>query len=202
MTPVKEYRGVPAVLMVAASVMLLISLNALDRATEAVAAVPEPAGFEFCTVAMFAPSGLDYYQVRMSTVGNAPGLSGVEAVGIVQYAKSLYAVALSKDGHYVYELRVEVDGLRQRPNTEHVVWVMPPDLEPVQRIGSLDADGTASGTVSFNKFIVIVTREAADTAAQEKWTGPIILRGMSRSGYMHTMAGHGPFGQEPCQNLW
>ena len=30
------------------------------------------------------------------------------------------------------------------------------------------------------------------------WTGPIVIRGMSRSGMMHTMAGHGPFEEENC----
>jgi len=30
------------------------------------------------------------------------------------------------------------------------------------------------------------------------WTGPVVMRGMSRSGLMHTMAGHGAFEQENC----
>lgn len=41
---------------------------------------------------------------------------------------------------------------------------------------------------------------ALDTgsAGPDMWSGPVVLRGMSRSGMMHTMAGHGPFEQENC----
>ena len=44
--------------------------------------------------------------------------------------------------------------------------------------------------------------DAVGVAAGEEpgamWTGPVVSRGMSRSGLMHTMAGHGPFETEPC----
>ena len=54
-----------------------------------------------------------------------------------------------------------------------------------------------TGQVAWNKFLGVITREPAD-ATPETWQGPIIMRGMSRSGRMHTMAGHGPFEAEPC----
>ncbi|HZD06335.1 MAG TPA: hypothetical protein VE173_15600, partial [Longimicrobiales bacterium] len=54
------------------------------------------------------------------------------------------------------------------------------------------------GRSSWNKFLVVVTLEPTDGSDASTWSGPIVLRGMSRSGAMHTMAGHGPFQQEKC----
>jgi len=59
-------------------------------------------------------------------------------------------------------------------------------------------DLQASGSVSWNKFIVVVTLESSDDPDQTMWTGPIVFRGASRSGMMHTMVGHGPLQQENC----
>ncbi len=44
----------------------------------------------------------------------------------------------------------------------------------------------------------MITLEAVDDPAAETWSGPVALRGMSRSGMMHTMVGHGAFQQENC----
>ena len=52
--------------------------------------------------------------------------------------------------------------------------------------------------MSWNKFIVLITLESSDDPAQRMWAGPIVFRGMSRSGMMHTMVGHGPLVQENC----
>ena len=46
--------------------------------------------------------------------------------------------------------------------------------------------------------IVVITLEAADDPAATRWSGPIVFRGMSRSGMMHTMVGHGALQQENC----
>ncbi|MGD2070011.1 MAG: hypothetical protein PVI57_15165, partial [Gemmatimonadota bacterium] len=54
------------------------------------------------------------------------------------------------------------------------------------------------GRVEWNKFLVVITLETVDDPSADAWSGPIALRGMSRSGKMHTMAGHGPFQQENC----
>ena len=61
----------------------------------------------------------------------------------------------------------------------------------------LDADTTTSGRVDWNKFLVLVTLEPS-TEVTNRWLGPVVMRGMSRSGMMHTLAGHGPYENEPC----
>ena len=61
----------------------------------------------------------------------------------------------------------------------------------------LDDTHRIQGEAGWNKFLVVVSLEE-EPEAVERWSGPIVLRGMSRSGMMHTMAGHGPFASEPC----
>jgi hypothetical protein len=65
-------------------------------------------------------------------------------------------------------------------------------------LGTLDENFQVAGTASWNKFLVVITLEAVDDPVAKRWSGPIAFRGMSRSGMMHTMAGHGPFEQENC----
>jgi hypothetical protein len=66
----------------------------------------------------------------------------------------------------------------------------------VIKLGTLAEDGTLEGSISLNKFLVFLTAESA--ADVERWSGPVLLRGSSPSGRMHSMAGHGPFEGEPC----
>ena len=65
------------------------------------------------------------------------------------------------------------------------------------RIGTLDDTHRIRGEVAWNKFLVVVSLEDEPDAVA-RWSGPIVLRGLSRSGMMHTMAGHGPYSSEPC----
>ena len=65
-------------------------------------------------------------------------------------------------------------------------------------MGALDENLRADGRVTWNKFIVVVTLEPEDDPAAEMWSGPVVFRGMSRSGMMHTMVGHGALQQENC----
>jgi hypothetical protein len=58
------------------------------------------------------------------------------------------------------------------------------------------AYGTLLARIANNMFLVFHTAEA-DRVVQ-RWTGPVLLRGSSPSGRMHSMAGHGPFVGEPC----
>ncbi len=48
--------------------------------------------------------------------------------------------------------------------------------------------------------MVFVSEEA--TADVQRWQGPILLRGLSPSGRLHTMAGHGPFEDVSCQQVY
>lgn len=143
--------------------------------------------------------GPPYYAFELVTTKNIPG-TGL-ATGTVEAAvsgSSPFAVQLTADGSYAYDLHVALDRMRAPREGRLVAWVTTPDLDVVERIGTLDEHLQASGRVAWNKYIVVITLEAADDPSQEIWSGPVVMRGMSRSGMMHTMVGHGALQQENC----
>ena len=146
------------------------------------------------------PAGVcppEYYQIPLAPTGRVPGTGAAEGVGAVSFADSPFGIAVSPDGSYVYDLQITTTGLPPPRAGAYVAWIATPDLQQHERLGVLGADGRIAGRVAWNKFLVIISLEAS-AELPERWQGPIILRGLSRSGLMHTMAGHGPFQQEPC----
>lgn len=172
------------------------------------------------------PGPPEYYGFSLVTTGRIPGTARAEGAGRVVFpSTSPFGVAVAEDGSYRYELVLSAQGLPRPRQGRYVAWVTTPNLDRVERVGALPRDGELRGRVDWNKFLVVVTLEPAEpvaaggsdegagpsvggpaggspsagrSAPQEMWSGPIILRGMSRSGMMHTMAGHGPFEEENC----
>ncbi|GAB5534509.1 MAG: hypothetical protein Rubg2KO_07580 [Rubricoccaceae bacterium] len=138
-----------------------------------------------------------YYAIDLVTTKRVPGSRRAEGVADVTFTPSPFGIALSPTGEYAYTLSIAIDELAPARNGSYVVWVTTPNLDEVQRLGTLDDTHRIQGEVAWNKFLVVVSLEE-DPDAVERWSGPIVLRGMSRSGMMHTMAGHGPFASEPC----
>ncbi len=138
-----------------------------------------------------------YYAIDLVPTRNLPGLGRSEGTAHVSFAPSPFGIALSPDGRYVYDLALATERLPTPKAGVYVVWVATPSLDQIRRLGVLDA-GRLKGRVDWNKFLVVVTLEPSADALGAIWQGPIIMRGLSRSGLMHTMAGHGPFQQEPC----
>ena len=170
-----------------------------------------------------APADPDYYRIPLVSTRTVSGTGqSTGQAGLVFPAESAFGVALAPDGSYRYRVRFAVDRLPARAPGTFVAWVTTPQLDRIHRIGPLDAEGRVEGDVEWNKFLVVVTLEPADAptagpadpggegptgaldapggveTSTSPWTGPVVLRGMSRSGRMHTMAGHGPFEQERC----
>ncbi len=170
----------------------------------------------YCSAEVDAPSGIarlreeptetvtpadadpSYYAVDLVATKNVPGTARAHGLGHVEFAPSPFGVALSTDGSYVYDMRLQLQRI-SRPSTGALVaWVTTPQVDQIRRIGAFDENLATSGSVSWNKYLVVVTLEDKDDPDATTWSGPIVLRGMSRSGAMHTMAGHGPFQQELC----
>ena len=107
-------------------------------------------------------------------------------------------MSIAPDGSYQYDVSVRLTDMKVPSTGRLVAWVTTTEVDEVHRLGALDRDLTARGQVAWNKFLVVITLEPADDAEAASWSGPIVMRGMSRSGMMHTMAGHGPFQQENC----
>lgn len=160
--------------------------------------LPEAEGSRRVTVSR-ATGPADYYAVELVPTGRVPGTQRSTGIARVTFEPSPFGVAVAADGSYSYGVQVEVDGLRPREGSDYVAWITTSDLSVIRRVGVLDDSGRIADRVSWNKFLVVITLEAEDApAAANKWKGPVVLRGMSRSGRMHTMAGHGPFQAEPC----
>jgi hypothetical protein len=141
---------------------------------------------------------LPYYAIDLVTTKRLPGTARASGVGHVTFASSPFGIAVAPDGSYRYDVSLQVVGVESPADGVLVVWITTPEVDRIQRLGALDASGAIQGPVSWNKFLVVVTLEPKDDPSSTAWSGPIVLRGMSRSGMMHTMAGHGPFQQELC----
>lgn len=131
--------------------------------------------------------------IRLVPTAHANGASGEVDL---RFAQSPFGVTLTRDGKHDFALEMRVEGLDPPSGTVPVAWAASPDLGTVVRLGALAEDGTLNGRVALNKFLVFVTAETDPSV--ERWTGPVLLRGSSPSGRMHSMAGHGPFEGEPC----
>lgn len=140
----------------------------------------------------------EYYAIDLVPTGRVPGTAGAEGKAMSAFARSPFGVAVSSGGSYRQDLTIHVDGLRPRRDGVYVAWTASSDLEEVERLGVLDEGGGLTATVGWNKFLVIVSLERSADALPDRWQGPIVMRGMSRSGLMHTMAGHGAYQGEPC----
>ena len=138
-----------------------------------------------------------YYAVELISTKRIAGTRASKGIAELAFARSPFGIAVSEGGDYLYDLDISVEGL-SRSDAVYAVWVTTPSLDQIKRIGILDPQGRARGRVAWNKFLVVISLESSTEEMGDTWKGPIILRGMSRSGMMHTMAGHGPFQLEPC----
>ena len=139
-----------------------------------------------------------YYAFPVVSTRRLPGTGLAAGLGEVTFADSPFGVTLAEDGSYLLDVWLSVERLMAPREGVYVGWLTTPDLDKVERIGSLADGAQLHGRVRWNKFLLVVTLEPADDPGAAMWTGPVVMRGMSRSGQMHTMAGHGAFEQENC----
>ncbi len=143
----------------------------------------------------------EYYAFPLVPTGSVTGTGSARGEVQVNFGTSPFGVSVSADGSYRYDVRVEVRNLPDRSGGEFVAWVAKNDLEEIRRIGPLNDAGIASGIVDWNKFIVVVTLESTVEEDPQRWSGPVVMRGLSRSGLMHSKIGHGPFQESICLAL-
>ena len=189
-----------------AAAVALPRAAALSMAATLGAAVPSTAGvvdgavdgLTPCSAVITAPSlPSQYYGIEMVTTRRVPGTGRATGAGTVAFARSPFGVAVSPRGSYVYDLSLSVDRIKAPRRGAYTAWAAAPDLDDVVRLGVLEAGQMVSGRVDWNKFLVLVTLEPS-AEPTDRWHGPVVMRGMSRSGMMHTLAGHGPYEYEPC----
>lgn len=159
--------------------------------------VPPPAVASSGRVCVAALSP-DYYSIALVPTRTVPGTQRSSGIAEVLPPQSPFGVVVSANGSYVYNLDIRIQGLTPPSTGAYVGWIAPPDLDSIIRVGAFDETMRLAGRVAFNKFLVIVTLEPSVDETAEHWRGPIIMRGMSLSGLLHTMIGHGPLRSEPC----
>ncbi len=164
-------------------------------ATMAWAGLTGPESPTECRLA--APLAPEFYVIELVSTRRIPGSGASTGTVDVTFAPSPFGVSLTENGDYLRDLEINVSNLRAPDQGSFVVWVTTPQLDSIERVGVL-GDGTLRGQVRWNKFLVVVSLEQDDASTAPRWAGPIILRGMSKSGAMHTSAGHGPFETENC----
>ena len=178
--------------------LALAAALAVAATAAATAASRQVAGSPAEAAVSFGECGPDYYRFPMVSTRRVPGTGNAAGVGEVAFAKSPFGVSLTPDGSYLYDFTVRFERLRPPRDGAYVVWTTTPELDRIVLAGELADPAAFSGKVAWNKFLVVVTLEPEFDPEATVWTGPIVIRGMSRSGMMHTMAGHGPFEQENC----
>jgi hypothetical protein len=139
-----------------------------------------------------------YYAIPLVTTKNIPATGYTTGTGDVTYAASPFGVSIAPDGSYLYDVTMSFRKLPEPRQGTYVGWATTTEVDQIIRLGTPGADGRIRGQVRWNKFLLVLTLEAEDDPDAETWSGPIVLRGMSRSGKMHTMAGHGPLEDEKC----
>jgi hypothetical protein len=136
--------------------------------------------------------------IVLEPTNDARGASGV---AVLTRSPSPFGMSLTPDGHLRYDVHLHVTGLPADPHvydgaTAYVAWATVPDLSLARRLGPVAADGSSSGEVDWNKFIVLVTAEkpvaqpVAKPAAEPHWSGTILLKGVSPSTWMQRYGSH------------
>lgn len=132
--------------------------------------------------------------VRLSGTQSAPGSRG--SMTLTQ-PDSPFEITVDAGGFQTFDVEVRVERLRRREGAVYVVWAAKPELDEYVQLGTLPEENRLAGRIAWNQFLLFVSEEA--TADVERWQGPIMLTGLSPSGRLHTMAGHGPFEAMNCQ---
>ncbi|MCG8469681.1 MAG: hypothetical protein MJB57_16000 [Gemmatimonadetes bacterium] len=135
--------------------------------------------------------------VPMSPTQNAPGGRG--SMTLTQPA-SPFGIHVAVDGQQTYRVAIRVDRLPRRRGSVYVGWVATPQLDEFVRLGTIGETSRVEGSVAWNQFLAFVSEETDPEI--ERWSGPIVLTGLSPSGRLHTMAGHGPFEGVSCQDYY
>ncbi len=162
--------------------------------------VPDGAVRGRCPTGLYAGRhpGPEYYRFPMVSTRRVPGTGRAAGVGEITFSASPFGVTVTDNGSYGYDFTLRLERLARPRAGTYVVWTATPSLDVVALAGELTDGGVFTGHVRWNKFLVVVTLEPELDASARMWSGPIVMRGMSRSGMMHTMAGHGPFEEENC----
>ena len=124
------------------------------------------------------------YSIELLPTPDMRGAGGVVELGWVQ---SPFGMAVTREGHHVYEISMRIEGLPEASSlgsySTYVAWVTTPLLNPMVKLGEIENGWNESvGRVAFNKFTIMISAEVSPDVTDRK--GRLVLRGMSPSSYM------------------
>ena len=126
------------------------------------------------------------YRIDLKPTGRVGGAGGT---ALLRPASTLFGASVTADGHHRFAVQVQVRGLPDPSSlgsySAYVAWAAPADLGSVRKLGAVGSDGTASGELAYEKFLVFVTAEPSADVTEK--SGPILLQGLSPSGQMKNM---------------
>ena len=162
--------------------------------------LPNPLNEETAEKDQFCVSSpVPYYGFPLVTTKNVPGTGqGKGTVEVTFVEQSPFGVSITENGSYEYQLDISLNRINIKGGGNLVAWVTTRDLSEIERLGVLNENQNIQGIVDWNKYLVVITLEQDTAESAPRWRGPIVMRGMSRSGMMHTMVGHGVLQEENC----
>lgn len=129
-----------------------------------------------------------YYRILLRRPADPRGPSFGQ-VGIA-FPESPFNVAVTRSGHYIYDLFVSVQRPLPQTGVTYVAWLATPDLRRVERLGAIGPGEVLQHRVDFeNKFVVFISEESDPDVGEV--SGRIVLKGTSRSGRIESMFSHG-----------
>jgi hypothetical protein len=158
----------------------------------AAAALALAASFAASAPAMaqtFARPETGPYDILLLAASAAPDASGRARLF---YAASPFGIAVTADGHAIYDVRLTLEGLPSASSlgafATYVAWAASIDLSRWIRLGEVSNGTAVVGPVQLDKFLVVITAEAS--ASQTERSGPVVLRGMSPSAWLQSFLAH------------
>lgn len=135
------------------------------------------------------------FDIPLFSTPKAPDATGTARL---VYSASPYGLAVTQDGRASYDIHITANNLPAPsslgPYATYVAWGTTPDLSQWVRLGPIKNGSNVVGSVSFNKFLVVV---AAETSATSAHAGPTVLHGTSPSGYLQSFLSHPLFRSIP-----
>lgn len=130
----------------------------------------------------------DLYRINLQPAAIGSGASGLAKLTLAQ---SPFGIALTPDGHFLFDVEVTVTGLPKPSSfgqfSTYVAWATTENLDVARRLGTVTPGKPITAQVDYHKFIILVTAEA--DARGDHWKGPVVLRGLSASMYLDNFSG-------------
>lgn len=143
------------------------------------------------------------YDITLLPGPDTPEVSGHARL---VFADSPFGVAVTVDGHAIYDVELTAEGLPPASElgaySSYVAWAVTPDLGQWVRLGPVANGTTTVGPVQLDKFMIVVTAEstAGDrtqrtsrgmrATSPTEHSGPTVLHGRSPSSWLQSFLTH------------